>query len=73
MDNVLPEPLFLIKNKNGIECFSNVCTHRGNILVKSPGKIHETINCNYHGRSFDANGNFFIYALYRRNGKFSIE
>ena len=60
MDNVLPEPLFLIKNKNGIECFSNVCTHRGNILVKSPGKIHKTINCNYHGRSFDTNGNFLF-------------
>ena len=58
MDNVLPEPLFLIRNNSGIECFSNVCTHRGNILIKKEGKINNHIVCQYHGRCFDNKGNF---------------
>tara|TARA_B100001093_G_scaffold520485_1_gene616622 strand:- start:56980 stop:58068 length:1089 start_codon:yes stop_codon:yes gene_type:complete len=70
MDKVLPEPLFLVKNKNGIECFSNVCTHRGNILIKKYGKINKTINCNYHGRSFDNMGNFLFMPCTERMKNF---
>ena len=71
MDEVLPEPLFLVKNKNGIECFSNVCTHRGNILIKKHGKIKKTISCNYHGRSFDNMGNF-LYSVSFVNQHFFV-
>lgn len=50
------EPLFLSKNENGeVGCFSNVCTHRGNILVHNPGQYKKLV-CNYHGRRFDLNG-----------------
>jgi len=58
MKDVLTEPLFLIKNKKGVKCLSNVCTHRGNILIEKPGVIDKKIVCNYHGRSFDSCGNF---------------
>ena len=64
-DNLLPvnllagflnEPILFI-NDGDIRCVSNVCTHRGNILVD--GKCSRTgIRCGYHGRSFDLNGSF---------------
>jgi choline monooxygenase len=38
-----------------INCFSNVCTHRGNILVENPGNFKK-ITCRYHGRRFDSEG-----------------
>ena len=34
----IPEPLILIKNKK-INCFSNVCTHRGNIFIDKPCQL----------------------------------
>ena len=58
--NTLPEslnlPLLLSKDKGGnLHCLSNVCTHRGNILVKEPGK-KRNISCKYHGRCFSLDG-----------------
>jgi choline monooxygenase len=50
------EPLFLGKDSAGqVRCFSNVCTHRGNILVHHPGQYKKLL-CNYHGRRFDLEG-----------------
>ena len=43
--------------KDEIKCFSNVCTHRGNIVINDPGKYRNLI-CGYHGRKFDLNGKF---------------
>ena len=35
LDEYINEPLLLIKNKERqLHCLSNVCTHRGNILVE---------------------------------------
>ena len=56
--DLLPEPLVLINNNGDIDCFSNVCTHRGNILIKEPCVINKYIACNYHGRQFDSCGKF---------------
>ena len=58
LGNLLPEPLVLINNKGKINCFSNVCTHRGNILIKKPCKVRKNITCNYHGKQFDTCGKF---------------
>ncbi|MCX6275934.1 MAG: Rieske 2Fe-2S domain-containing protein [Bacteroidetes bacterium] len=60
--NLLPgfmnEPLLLVRNNsNKLSCLSNVCTHRGNILVDHPGKNKKLI-CNYHGRKFSLDGKF---------------
>jgi choline monooxygenase len=54
----LNEPLVLTTNSSGaLHCYSNVCTHRGNILVQHPGKYKRFI-CDYHGRRFSVNGQF---------------
>src|ERR1044072_2442296 len=52
------EPLVLVHNESGeLKCFSNVCTHRGNILVHHAGKYRKFI-CDYHGRRFSIDGTF---------------
>ena len=58
LSDLLPEPLVLINNEGDIRCFSNVCTHRGNILIKVPCVIKKHITCGYHGKQFDTCGKF---------------
>lgn len=54
----LNEPLLLTRTEAGnLKCLTNVCTHRGNILVKKPGKC-EKIRCRYHARRFALDGKF---------------
>ena len=53
----LDEPVLLAKNGDDVSCLSNVCTHRGKILVEEPCKVN-LIRCGYHGRRFDLNGRF---------------
>lgn len=54
----LQEPLVLTRDQNSaINCLSNVCTHRGNILVEKPCKASD-IRCKYHGRRFGLSGQF---------------
>jgi choline monooxygenase len=58
LEDYLNEPIILSKAKDGsINCMTNVCTHRGNILVIEPGKAKK-ITCMYHGRRFDDMGKF---------------
>lgn len=52
----LDEPLLLSRDASGtLRCLSNVCTHRGNLLVKTPCRA-EQIRCGYHSRRFDMAG-----------------
>ena len=52
----LDEPLLLARDGAGmLRCLSNVCTHRGNILVGAPCLARE-IRCGYHSRRFDLAG-----------------
>ena len=52
----LDEPLLLARDAGGtLRCLSNVCTHRGNILVKAPCRAQQ-IRCGYHSRRFDLAG-----------------
>lgn len=53
----LNEPLLLAKNGDSISCLSNVCTHRGKILIEEPCKA-SLIRCSYHGRRFSLDGKF---------------
>ena len=58
LENYIDEPLLLSRDKEGsLHCLSNVCTHRGNLLVEKPCKLND-IRCKYHGRRFQLNGNF---------------
>lgn len=57
LPNFLNEPVVLVNDKNGMhKCFSNVCTHRGNIIIHNPGKSRNLV-CGYHGRKFGLDGN----------------
>lgn len=52
----LDEPLLLARDAAGtLRCLSNVCTHRGNLLVGAPCRA-EQIRCGYHSRRFDLAG-----------------
>ena len=55
--DVLPEPLVLINNEGTINCYSNVCTHRGNLLIDGTCQL-KNITCAYHGRKFGLDGKF---------------
>ena len=52
----LDEPLLLARDADGrLRCLSNVCTHRGNVLVTAPCRADQ-IRCSYHSRRFDLQG-----------------
>ena len=54
----LDEPILFSRDRGGVlHCLSNVCTHRGNILVEHPCHQNE-IRCRYHGRRFRLDGGF---------------
>jgi|TARA_B110000503_G_scaffold30095_1_gene48623 choline monooxygenase len=58
LDPMLSEPLLVVRDKEGnVQCLSNVCTHRGNILAHHPCKAKQLV-CGYHGRRFGLDGAF---------------
>jgi choline monooxygenase len=58
LDGCLDEPLVLTTDKTGARhCLSNVCTHRGNLLVAKPCDV-ASLRCRYHGRRFALDGRF---------------
>ena len=58
LPGVLDEPLVLTKDMDGaIHCLSNVCTHRGKIVVEQAGN-KRMLSCSYHGRCFRLDGTF---------------
>jgi len=55
------EPLVAVKDMNDVtRVMSNVCTHRGKILVEEPHSILSNgkpmLRCGYHGRRFSGDG-----------------
>jgi len=53
----LDEPLLLSRDaQSTLHCLSNVCTHRGNILVREARAGAADIRCGYHSRRFDLAG-----------------
>lgn len=55
---LLDEPLLLVRDEaDELRCLSNVCTHRGNLLVEHPG-VFKGLRCRYHGRRFGLDGRF---------------
>ena len=55
LPDIISESLVITKKKDRINCFSNVCTHRGHIVCNKHKKGNK-LTCRYHGRSFDLNG-----------------
>ena len=50
--------VLIINDNSDIKSMSNVCTHRGNILVENPKNLKQGIICRYHGRQFNTCGKF---------------
>ena len=47
LDGYLDEPLLLTRAADGVmRCLSNVCTHRGNLLVEEAGEM-QRVRCGY--------------------------
>lgn len=53
----LDEPILLSRTDGSIVCLSNVCTHRGKVLVEESCEV-KLIRCGYHGRRFSLDGKF---------------
>jgi choline monooxygenase len=61
----LDEPLLLARDAEGtLRCMSNVCTHRGNILVAAACSAKQ-IRCGYHSRRFDLAGKMTFMPEFR--------
>ncbi len=50
-------PMLLTYDGESIRCMSNVCTHRGMVLLNKPNSGNSII-CPYHGRMFNLCGDF---------------
>ncbi|HNH74587.1 MAG TPA: SRPBCC family protein [Candidatus Obscuribacter sp.] len=59
LPGALNEPLLLVAGAKGESpsCLSNVCTHRGAILVEH-GCQAKSLRCRYHGRRFSLDGTY---------------
>lgn len=58
LNGFLGEPLLLSRDEEDkLHCLSNVCTHRGNLMVHEAGACRDLV-CRYHGRRFDLKGKF---------------
>lgn len=56
-EGALDEPIILLRDSEGrLRAMSNVCTHRGHLLVDRPRQDLRTIQCPYHGRCFALDG-----------------
>lgn len=54
----LDEPLVLtVDDEARLHCLSNVCTHRGTVVVEGEGHTRH-LRCRYHGRRFALDGKF---------------
>ena len=54
----LDEPVVATRDQEGaLHCLSNVCTHRGAIVVEGEGHL-KSLRCRYHGRRFNLDGGF---------------
>ncbi len=58
LPGVFDEPLLFTRDRaGGLHCLSNVCTHRGKVVVEKPGQ-GRLLRCGYHGRCFGLDGQF---------------
>ncbi|MDH5404742.1 MAG: Rieske 2Fe-2S domain-containing protein, partial [Candidatus Heimdallarchaeota archaeon] len=57
-EGYMNEPLLMSRDFNDtVHALSNVCTHRGNIVVEDAGN-YKNLRCRYHGKKFGIDGCF---------------
>lgn len=65
LEDYLDEPLVLVRDiQDTLRVLSNVCTHRGNLLIHEPCKVNN-LRCRYHGRLFHLDGKFHSMPEFR--------
>jgi choline monooxygenase len=58
LEGCLGEPLVITSDDDAeLRCLSNVCTHRGALVVEGEGHL-KSLRCRYHGRRFALDGSF---------------
>ncbi len=58
LEGCLDEPLVWTRDEHqALHCLSNVCTHRGNMVVNEACRARQ-LTCRYHGRRFGLDGTF---------------
>lgn len=73
LEGYLNEPLLLTRDKeNVLHCLSNVCTHRGNLMVYEACKLNR-LRCKYHGRQFSLDGKFISMPEFREVENFPTD
>jgi choline monooxygenase len=70
LPGMLDEPLVLTRDGNDrIHCLSNVCTHRGTLVVEGAGVLQQ-LRCRYHGRRFALDGRFHSMPEFEETANF---
>src|SRR5438445_510281 len=70
LPGALDEPLVLTRDQNDrLHCLSNVCTHRGTLVVEGAAHLHQ-LRCRYHGRRFSLDGRFHSMPEFERTANF---
>lgn len=70
LDQFLDEPVIITRGEQGmIRCLSNVCTHRGSLILLNPGR-HQKFICKYHGRQFSTDGKFLYMPEFKNTEGF---
>lgn len=69
LPDAVSEPLLLVRSGEAWRCFSNVCTHRGALLCADP-VTRRFIQCPYHGRTFDLNGQMLAMPAFEQAENF---
>jgi choline monooxygenase len=72
LENYLDEPLAIVNDNNNINILSNVCTHRGNLVVNEPCRLTH-LRCRYHGRLFNLDGAFKSMPEFKEVDNFPTE
>jgi choline monooxygenase len=73
MPGCLDEPLMLARDSHGVlRCLSNVCTHRGNLIVEGEWEV-PFLRCRYHGRRFHLDGTFAFMPCFEEVENFPSE
>jgi len=66
----LDEPLLLTRDqRDALHCLSNVCTHRGTVVVEGSGH-EQQLRCRYHGRRFALDGRFHSMPEFEQTANF---
>lgn len=73
LEGFLDEPILITRGSDEkLNCLSNVCTHRGKILIEKPCESGG-IRCGYHGRRFNLNGKFLSMPEFEGAANFPTE